>query len=427
MPDSDALYSRLLDEIMTIEAIDVHSHVPAHQPFARSLRQILGYHYYTELAHSAGMARDVIAPEAPDNEVIPHLLEAMQHISNTVQYSWLTELARELFDFGEERLTPDNWQKLDETVRARAEQPDREREILRLAHIQKVFLTNSFDEDLGAIDTDIFVPTLRADNLVFGLSDRQVRESLERVSETEIRDPESLTESLESVFRRFVGHGALSVAIGLPPHFRTFPVAHADFDRLLDKALWDGHLEAGEAAALHAAVFFSLAELCRQFELPMQVMCGALRGAYAHGVPQGMDLPQAGDTLAGLLPAFNAFPQVTFCVSVLSGSQAQELASYGWILHNVVLSGHWWYLNVPAYIERDLAARLQSVPRTKLIGYYSDMYRLEFGLAKFNMYRRTLARVLARDFVGAGLGTEPDAIELARLLLHDNAARIFRL
>ena len=101
--------------------------------------------------------------------------------------------------------------------------------------------------------------------------------------------------------------------------------------------------------------------------------------------------------------------------------------SYGWLIHNVVLSGHWWYQNVPEYIASDLAARLQSVPKTKLIGYYSDMYKLEFGLAKFNMYRRVLAHVLAGRFVEAGLGTEDDALDVARLLLRDNAVRIFDL
>jgi glucuronate isomerase len=112
-------------------------------------------------------------------------------------------------------------------------------------------------------------------------------------------------------------------------------------------------------------------------------------------------------------------------VSVLSDSQAQELASYGWIVRNVVVSGHWWYANVPAYIARDLGARLQSVPKTKLIGYYSDMYKLEFGLAKFNMYRRILARALAADYVEAGLGSEGAAVEMAELLLRGNAMRIF--
>jgi glucuronate isomerase len=55
------------------------------------------------------------------------------------------------------------------------------------------------------------------------------------------------------------------------------------------------------------------------------------------------------------------------------------------------------------------------------------MYKLEFGLAKFNMYRRVLARVLARDFVQPGLGTEPQAVRIARAMLRDNAVRIFGL
>jgi glucuronate isomerase len=55
------------------------------------------------------------------------------------------------------------------------------------------------------------------------------------------------------------------------------------------------------------------------------------------------------------------------------------------------------------------------------------MYKLEFGLPKFNMYRRILARVLADDFVRPGILTEEGAVALARLLLRDNARRIFRV
>jgi glucuronate isomerase len=90
-----------------------------------------------------------------------------------------------------------------------------------------------------------------------------------------------------------------------------------------------------------------------------------------------------------------------------------------------VVSGHWWYDTIPAYIERDLAARIQSVPKTKLIGFYSDMYKLEFGLPKYNMYRRVLARVLAEDLVENGRGSEEDAVDIARCLLRENAQRIF--
>ena len=61
----------------------------------------------------------------------------------------------------------------------------------------------------------------------------------------------------------------------------------------------------------------------------------------------------------------------------------------------------------------DCRSRLQAVPRTKQIGYYSDMYKLEFALPKFNMYRQVLAGVLAEDFVIARGWTETQAIERA--------------
>jgi glucuronate isomerase len=121
---------------------------------------------------------------------------------------------------------------------------------------------------------------------------------------------------------------------------------------------------------------------------------------------------------------FRRYPEVDFTVSVLSIVWAHELATFAWIFPNVKPSGHWWYANIPAHIEHDLRARLEAVPKVKLIGYYSDMYKVEFGLPKFNMYRRILARVLAREFVETGRLREQQALEVARLLLRDNPKRI---
>ncbi len=424
-PASQELRRRLREEIMVMPALDVHSHVPARAPFAASLRDLLGYHYYTELAHSAGMGREVIAPDEPDERMIPALLEALEAVDNTVQYGWLMELARELFGFRDRRLTASNYGPLAEAVERHAGRPGRAREIMQRSRIRKVFLTNEFDEDLSGIDRGLFVPCLRADSLIFRLNEKPVVTALEGVTGVSVHDGRTLGEALGALVERFVGFGAASAAVSLPPYFRANPVEEADFESGLQKALQGWELEREDADALRCGVLYALCGLCRDHGLPFQVMYGALRGAYRHAVPQGADLPQAGDTLRRLLPLLNALPGVTFCLSVLSESQSQELAAYGWIVQNVVLSGHWWYANAPAYIRGGLAARLQSVPKTKLIGYYSDMYKLEFGLAKFNMYRRILAEVLAGDFVEGGRGTEEDAVAVARLLLHDNAARIF--
>ena len=141
---------------------------------------------------------------------------------------------------------------------------------------------------------------------------------------------------------------------------------------------------------------------------------------------QGRDLYDSRVSLIQYRELFNAFPQVTFPISVLASVTNQELASYAWIFPNVVTNGHWWYSNTPTFIEHDLPARLEAVPRTKQIGYYSDMYKLEFALPKFAMYKRILAKVLAERFVIDRGWSEERAVELGRQVLRGNVERIFR-
>ena len=98
---------------------------------------------------------------------------------------------------------------------------------------------------------------------------------------------------------------------------------------------------------------------------------------------------------------------MTFPVSTLAPDAGAELVAYSWIFPNVLPMGHWWYANVPAYIAADLRARLQALPKVKLLGYYSDAYKLEFIAPKFNMYRRILADVLWEEAIrGRGWSVE---------------------
>jgi glucuronate isomerase len=177
--------------------------------------------------------------------------------------------------------------------------------------------------------------------------------------------------------------------------------------------------------AVACFVFWTLAEFCAEFGLPFDLMIGVNRGVYEDGVYQGRDLYDSRVSLLQYRELFNAFPRVVFPVSVLASVTNQELVSYAWIFPNVVTSGHWWYSNTPAYIERDLSARLEAVPQTKQIGYYSDMYKLEFALPKFNMYKRVLAKVLAEKFVIERGWTEQRAIDLGKLVLRGNVETLF--
>jgi glucuronate isomerase len=168
-----------------------------------------------------------------------------------------------------------------------------------------------------------------------------------------------------------------------------------------------------------------LAEQCAEHGLPFDLMIGVNRAVYRDGVFQGQDLYDSRVSLLQYEELFNAFPQVTFPISVLASVTNQELVSYAWIFPNVVTSGHWWYSNTPTYIEHDAAARLEAVPRTKQIGYYSDMYKLEFALPKFAMYKRILAKILAQRFVIDRGWSEQRAVAFGTEVLRDNTTRIF--
>jgi hypothetical protein len=110
---------------------------------------------------------------------------------------------------------------------------------------------------------------------------------------------------------------------------------------------------------------------------------------------------------------------------VLASVTNQELVSYAWIFPNVVTNGHWWYSNTPSFIARDATARLEAVPQTKQIAYYSDAYKLEFVWPKFDMYRRILSGVLTDHFVKENGWSEERAIELGRQVLRDNVDEVF--
>ena len=444
---TDQLVSDLFTEIVKIPLIDPHSHINPHRPTARTLDDLLGYHYYTELAHSAGLDKALLADVSP-RERVRALLGYMSRIDNTVQYGWLLEIARTFLGFQGDRLTEADADDLWDAAERVFGQPDWETQVLRRSNLEKVFLTNDFDDPLTGFDAIRYVPCLRTDDLVFHLDNPQIRQRLARAVGTEVTDLAALRRAVGTLFDRFTRRGARACAVSLPPHFTPAAIPEFDLGRAFDAVLagdvsWQRGVftavqvmksvlqppagEGSPSAVLASGVFWMLAEHCREHNLPFDLMIGVNRRVYRNGVYQGQDLFDQRTSLIQYAELFNAFPEVTFCVSVLSSAQNQELASYSWIFPNVVTSGHWWYSNVPAYIEQDTRARVQAVPKTKQIGYYSDMYKLEFGLPKYNMYRRSLAKVLADDFVRPGVMKETGAVELARLLLRDNARRIFRV
>ena len=415
---ADTLVRDLTASLAEIPLIDPHSHIDPLSPASKSLDDILGYHYYTELAHSAGMSQAPLAKDVSPRERVRAIVQHMDRYDNTSQYGWFVDIARTFLGFTGNRIAASDADKLFDAAEKTFAQPDWEQQVRTKTKLEKIFLTNEFDDPLTGFDTSVYVPCLRTDTLVFHLDCAETRERLHKATGIQITDAGNLRKTIASLFLHFTRKGAKACATSLPPDFEP---AHYDDEYIYEQIRFH------DCRDLAPGIFWMVAEFCREFKLPFDLMIGVNRRVYVNGVHQGQDLFDQRTSLIQYRRLFNAFPEVTFPVSVLTSAQNQELVAYSWIFPNVVPNGHWWYSNVPPYIRKDLSERLAAVPKTKLIGYYSDAYKLEFVLPKYAMYRRVLAGVLADEFVRPGVLSETEAVALGTRLLRDNVKEIFKV
>ena len=198
---SDQLRSRLFAELDSIRLIDPHSHIDPKSAASKTMADILGYHYYTELAHSAGMPREAIEqPGLDPKEKVRRLVARMEPLRNTIQYSWLVEMCQTLFGVEAGDVTPQNWEAVYDAAAQKMAQPDWSRQVLQRSRIEAVFLTNEFDDPLEGFDTSVYIPCLRTDDLVFHLAKREVRERLERATGIAPSDAGKLRRAIAALY-----------------------------------------------------------------------------------------------------------------------------------------------------------------------------------------------------------------------------------
>jgi hypothetical protein len=73
----------------------------------------------------------------------------------------------------------------------------------------------------------------------------------------------------------------------------------------------------------------------------------------------------------------------------------QSLCTLARELPNLSLAGYWWHNFFPDVIRQVIAERLDMLPASKQVGFFSDAYCLEWTYAKTVLVRKQLAHVLA--------------------------------
>src|SRR5215510_15786540 len=128
---ADQLVQNLESALSKIPLIDPHSHIDPLSPVSKSLDDILGYHYYTELAHSAGMSQALLAKDADPRERVREIVRFMDRYDNTAQYNWFVDIARTFlgFDEKESRITAGDADRLFDAAQKTFSQPDWESQV----------------------------------------------------------------------------------------------------------------------------------------------------------------------------------------------------------------------------------------------------------------------------------------------------------
>ena len=224
---ADTLVQSLTSAFEAIPLIDPHSHIEPLSPVSKSLDDILGYHYYTELAHSAGMSQKLLGKEADPRERCREIIRFMDRYDNTAQYGWFVDICKTFLGFTGDLVTAKDADALFDASVKQFAAKDWEAQVFAKTKLEKIFLTNEFDDPLEGFDTSKYVPCLRTDTLVMKLHEPETKARLAKATGIEVGDAKSLRAAIRKLFEKFVAKGAKACAmLPLPSPWRNGPTAY---------------------------------------------------------------------------------------------------------------------------------------------------------------------------------------------------------
>lgn len=147
-----------------------------------------------------------------------------------------------------------------------------------------------------------------------------------------------------------------------------------------------------------------------------------------HGLPVKIHagIPINNGRIALFLPVITANPQVKFDVFHIGWPYAEELTQIVKFQPNVWADFCWAWMMNPVSARRYLSEMLECVPCSKIHGFGGDVNYVEETYGHAMIAKREITRVLAEK-VEEGRFTEDYVLELARLILRDNAMEHFKV
>ncbi len=431
-----SLADSLEQALAEIPVLDVHTHLCGAKLAARGLHDILLYHMIVSDFYSAGCPSGARLTQFPNwatkEEAHQRLEEAVPYlrfIQNTSGWWGVRLILSGLYQWNEPIL-PENWRRLDDRVRERADDGAWARSILKRVNIQRTcaeycrrgqgegddVLQYSLEWGMfmrsqwGEFDTAVYDLERtwgRPPEPPVAILGGVARPATDRV----IKTLDDVHAAIQHYVDSIPYHQVISTATGISTDIDYRLPSDAEMADALTRRAKAGPAERDIYAAYIGEALLAALEK-RGDEILFQFSLGAepLPFETASRISQ--------QTLAQLAGIVARHPRLRFQCFISSRHANQTLCTMCRELPNFSLAGFWWHNFFPGAIRHVLTERLDMVPVNKQVGFFSDAYVVEWSYAKALIVRKQMAQVLAEK-VAQGQYTFDDAIWVAREILFE--------
>jgi len=419
-----------------IPTYDIHTHLVGGKLGARGLHDILLYHMVVSDLYAAGCPSGARLTQFPNwptrKEATTRIREALpflRHIQNTSSWWGVRIILRDLYDW-HEPITPENWQKLDDRIRERADDRSWHHSILDRLNVRRTG-TEIARRERGQDDDRLQYA------LEWGFFTRcqwaEFDTALYEIERCWGRSPESPSpigaggrpgtertirtlEDVHSALRHYVNRIPYGQVLATATHLSTDIDYRMVSDAEMESALSQRSRAGAEERDIYASYIhegFLTALEKRGKEIVFQFSLGA------EPLPFETASRLAQRTIGQLAGMIGRHPDLRFQCFLASRHANQSLCTLARELPNFSLAGYWWHNFFPDIIRQVMAERLDMVPTNKQVGFFSDAYCVEWTYAKAILVRKQMAWVLAQK-IQQGQYTRDEAQGIARAILFES-------
>ncbi len=416
---ANALREKILAEMTALQTVDCHSHTTAKEEYykmgPRSLFD-LGSYFDREIESVTGKERSELYGECGSEQEKWERLKAVLDKAKNVSYWRHNVIAfQELFDLQDEDLTDENWQAVNDRIKERTADPGWYDYVTwEKCNLRTQVRNMAWFEEW---DPQYFTAVLRMEPAL-ELWRGEMRSKLEEHLDCTITDLASCTQALGELAEEYQRRGAVGIKLAhaYSRTLRSEPVEKARAAMILDRAMRGEEPTPAEIKHLQDYIIFFLADLCSDTGLIFDIHTGVQTN--------WGDIPGSNPLL--LLPLIHSHRSTRFNLYHAGYPYSREMGMLGKHCPNVWLNMAWMYVITMEGSRQTLSEWIDLVPGYRLLGFGSDVLWPELIYSHLLMARSCLADVLVekvqRDFLSEGA-----AVELARMMLHDNAVAFYGL